>query len=158
MFPPCPPPDPAVPSDVRAGPSPPLPAIPARWLSDRRGSDLFEKITELPEYYPPRTERALLERHCADVARIAGKGDAVIEFGSGSSTKTPILLRALAPAAYVPIDKSGDFLRDASAAFQADFPGLPFHPVSSEEHTSELQSLITLSFSLFYLSIQFFTS
>src|SRR3546814_16765933 len=129
MFPPCPPPDPAVPSDVRAGPSPPLPAIPARWLSDRRGSDLFEKITELPEYYPTRTERALLERHCADVARIAGKGDAVIEFGSGSSTTTPILLRAVAPAAYVPIDITGDLPRDAAASLQAGFPGPPLPPV-----------------------------
>src|SRR3546814_657211 len=115
--------DPAFRADVLAGLAAPIPAIPARWLYDRRGSELFEKITELPEYYPTRTERALLERHCADVARIAGKGDAVIEFGSGSSTKTPILLRAVAPAAYVPIDISGDFLRDAAAALQADFTG-----------------------------------
>src|SRR3546814_20225618 len=123
--------DPAFRAYVLAGLAAPIPAIPARWLYDRRGSELFEKITELPEYYPTRTERALLERHCADVARIAGKGDAVIEFGSGSSTKTPILLRAVAPAAYVPIDLSGDFLRDPASALPAVFPGLPIHPVDA---------------------------
>ena len=63
----------------------------AKYFYDRAGSALFEKITELPEYYPTRIERAILERACPDVARIAGKGDAVVEFGSGSSAKTPIL-------------------------------------------------------------------
>jgi uncharacterized SAM-dependent methyltransferase len=91
--------DPPFLSDVLTGLSAPIPAIPARWLYDRRGSELFEEITRLPEYYPTRTERALLERHCPDVARIAGTGDAVIEFGSGSSTKTPILLRCVKPSA-----------------------------------------------------------
>lgn len=124
--------DPAFRADVLAGLAAPIPAVPARWLYDRRGSELFEKITELPEYYPTRTERALLERHCADVAAIAGKGDAVIEFGSGSSTKTPILLRAVEPAAYVPIDISGDFLRDSAAALQERFPNLPIHPVEGD--------------------------
>ena len=124
--------DPAFRADVLAGLAAPIPAVPARWLYDRRGSELFEKITELPEYYPTRTERTLLERHSADVAAIAGKGDAVIEFGSGSSTKTPILLRAVEPAAYVPIDISGDFLRDSAAALQEDFPAFPIHPVEGD--------------------------
>jgi dimethylhistidine N-methyltransferase len=117
---------------VLAGLKARIPAIPARWLYDRRGSELFEAITRLPEYYPTRTERAILEQHCPEVATIAGTGDAVIEFGSGSSTKTPILLRAVAPSAYVPIDISGDFLRDSAAALGAQFPDLPIHPVEAD--------------------------
>ena len=124
--------DPAFREDVLAGLSATVPAIPARWLYDRRGSELFEAITELPEYYLTRTERALLERHCSEVAGIAGTGAAVVEFGSGSSIKTPILLRAVAPSAYVPIDISGDFLRDSAAALQTDFPKLPIHPVEAD--------------------------
>jgi L-histidine Nalpha-methyltransferase len=118
--------------DVLAGLSAPIPAVPARWLYDRRGSELFEAITQLPEYYLTRAERALLERHCPEVARIAGTGAAVVEFGSGSSNKTPILLRSAQPSAYVPIDISGDFLRDAAAALQADLPGLPIYPVEAD--------------------------
>ncbi len=124
--------DPAFRADVLAGLAAPIPAIPARWLYDRRGSELFEKITKLPEYYPTRTERSLLERHCGEVARVAGKGDAVVEFGSGSSTKTPILLQAVEPAAYVPIDISGAFLRDSAAALQERFPALPIHPLEGD--------------------------
>jgi dimethylhistidine N-methyltransferase len=117
--------------DVLAGLVAPIPAVPARWLYDRRGSELFEAITELPEYYLTRTERALLERCCPELARVAGTGHAVVEFGSGSSAKTPILLRSVEPSAYVPIDISGDFLRDSASALQADFPGLPIHPVEA---------------------------
>src|SRR6187402_2713857 len=108
--------DPAFRADVLAGLAAPIRAIPARWFYDRRGSELFEAITRLPEYYPTRTEMALLERHSGEVAALAGTGDAVVELGSGSSTKTPILLRAVDPSAYVPIDISGDFLRDSVAA------------------------------------------
>ena len=118
--------------DVLAGLAAPIPAIPARWLYDRRGSELFEAITELPEYYLTRTERPLLELYCPEVARIAGKGGAVVEFGSGSSVKTPILLRSLEPSAYVPIDISGEFLRDSAAALQSDFPSLPIYPVEAD--------------------------
>ena len=90
--------------DVIAGLSMPRKAIPARWFYDHRGSELFEEITRLADYYPARTERALLERHAPEVGRIAGAGRAVVEFGSGSSAKTPLLLSAIDPAAYVPID------------------------------------------------------
>ena len=124
--------DPAFRADVLAGLAAPIPAVPARWLYDRRGSELFEQITELPEYYPTRTERGLLERHSGDVAAIVGAGDAVVEFGSGSSAKTPILLRAVAPSAYVPIDISGDFLRESAGALQADFPDLAIYPVEGD--------------------------
>ncbi len=124
--------DPAFRDDVLAGLAAPIRAIPARWFYDRRGSELFEAITRLPEYYLTRTETVLLERRCPDVARIAGPGQAVVEFGSGASVKTRILLAAAAPSAYVPIDISGDFLRDAAASLADDFPGLPLHPIEAD--------------------------
>ena len=107
-------------------------AIPARWFYDRRGSELFEAITDLPEYYPTRTETAILRDACPEVAKLAGAGRAVVEFGSGSSVKTPILLSAIAPSAYVPIDISGDFLRESSAGLAAAFPDLSVLPVEAD--------------------------
>ena len=107
-------------------------AIPARWFYDATGSALFEDITALPEYYPTRSETDLLTRHAADIAAAVGPGRAVVELGSGSSTKTPLLLGAIAPAAYVPVDISGDFLRDSAAALAARFPGLPIYPVEAD--------------------------
>lgn len=124
--------DPAFRADVLAGLSAPIPAIPARWLYDRRGSELFERITGLPEYYPTRVETALLQRYSRSVAEMAGRGDAVVEFGSGSSTKTPLLLEAIDPSAYVPIDISGDFLRQSAAALKQHFPLLPIYPVEAD--------------------------
>jgi L-histidine N-alpha-methyltransferase len=124
--------DPAFRDDVLAGLSAPIKAVPARWLYDRAGSELFEEITRLPEYYPTRTEVALLKRHCADVAALAGTRSAVVEFGSGSSAKTPVLLNCVQASAYVPIDISGDFLRDAAAALQEGFPALAIHPVEAD--------------------------
>jgi L-histidine Nalpha-methyltransferase len=124
--------DPAFRADVLAGLAAPVPAVPARWLYDHRGSELFEEITKLPEYYPTRTETAMLERHSADLAGLATRGAAVVEFGSGSSAKTPILLRAIRPAAYVPIDISGDFLRESAGALAAEFPQVAVHPVEAD--------------------------
>ncbi len=124
--------DPAFLDDVLAGFAMRPRAIPARWFYDSKGSALFEEITELPEYYPTRTETALLSRHSADIAWLVGPGRAVIEFGSGSSTKTPHLLAAVDPAAYVPIDISGEFLRQSAAALAADFPKLPVLPVEAD--------------------------
>ncbi len=124
--------DPAFRADVLAGLAAPIPAVPARWLYDRRGSELFEEITRLPEYYPTRTETALLERYSGEIAAMLGTGEAVVEFGSGSSAKTPILLRAVKPCAYVPIDISGDFLREAADGLQAEFPDLPVYPVEAD--------------------------
>jgi len=107
-------------------------AIPARWFYDRRGSELFEDITNVPEYYPTRTETAILETICPEVADVAGRGRAVVEFGSGSSVKTPLLLRCTEPSAYVPIDISGDFLRDSSRALSEAFPGLLVLPFEAD--------------------------
>ena len=103
-----------------------------RWFYDRRGSELFEAITTLPEYYPTRAEHTILLNHAADIARITGSGRALIELGSGSSVKTPLLLDALSPAAYVPIDISGDFLHQSAAALAKRFPTLPIHPLVAD--------------------------
>jgi len=107
-------------------------AIPARWLYDRQGSELFEQITDLPEYYPTRTETTLLNQYSGEVAEMTGDGRAIVEFGSGSSTKTPHLLRAAEPAAYVPIDISGEFLAHSSAQLQTQFPDLPIYPLEAD--------------------------
>ncbi|MET4595574.1 MULTISPECIES: L-histidine N(alpha)-methyltransferase [unclassified Sphingomonas] len=124
--------DPAFRADVLDGFARRPRAIPARWFYDRRGSELFEAITDLPEYYPTRTERSILETACPEVAQIAGAGRAVVEFGSGSSTKTPILLKAVAPSVYVPIDISGDFLRESSRVLADQFPELLVLPFEAD--------------------------
>jgi len=124
--------DPAFRDDVLAGLTQPQKAIPARWFYDHAGSELFEAITRLAEYDPTRIETALLAALGPDVARLTGRGRAVVEFGSGSSAKTPHLLRAVAPAAYVPVDISGEFLRASAAALAGDFPVLPVYPVEAD--------------------------
>jgi L-histidine N-alpha-methyltransferase len=124
--------DPQFRADVLAGLARRPRAIPARWFYDHRGSELFEEITQLSEYYPTRTETALLEAICPDLSEAVGPGRAVVEFGSGSSTKTPIVLRCVAPSAYVPIDISGDFLREASRTLSAAFPDLLVLPFEAD--------------------------
>ena len=119
-------------ADVLAGLAEPQKAIPARWFYDEAGSRLFEEITQLPEYYPTRAETQILQARGAEFAELIGAGRAVVEFGSGSSVKTPLLLSAIAPAAYVPLDISGDFLRAAAADLAAKFPGLPVYPVEAD--------------------------
>jgi dimethylhistidine N-methyltransferase len=118
--------------DVLAGLSAPIPAIPARWLYDRRGSELFDEITRLPSYYPTRTETAIFHKIMPEVAARVPKGAAVVEFGAGSATKTPILLDAIAPSAYVPVDISGDYLEQSAADLQERFPGLSVLPVVAD--------------------------
>lgn len=119
-------------ADVLAGLRQAQKAIPARWLYDDAGSQLFEDITQLPEYYPTRAETQILQDRGDEFAEYIGKGRAVVEFGSGSSLKTPLLLKAIEPAAYVPLDISGDFLRSAADDLSAKFPGLPVHPVEAD--------------------------
>ncbi len=120
---------PAFLADVLAGLSARQKVVPARWLYDHRGSELFEAITALPEYYPTRTEYSILERHAKNIAERVGRGRVVIEFGSGSSAKTPLLLSAIEPEAYVPIDVSGEFLHESAQVLSRSFPALPVHPV-----------------------------
>ncbi|WP_155263379.1 L-histidine N(alpha)-methyltransferase [Sphingomonas segetis] len=119
-------------ADVLAGLAAPIPAIPARWLYDRRGSELFEAITRLPSYYPTATETALLHHIMPDIAARIPKGAAVVEFGAGSATKTPILIEAVAPALYVPIDISGDYLEQSAIELQRRFPSLEVIPVTAD--------------------------
>ena len=119
-------------ADVLAGLSAPIPAISARWLYDLRGSELFDEITRLPSYYPTPTETALLHDIMPEVAARVPKGAAVVEFGAGSATKTPILLEAIAPAAYVPVDISGDYLEQSAAELQQRFPALEVLPVTAD--------------------------
>lgn len=107
-------------------------AIPARWLYDDAGSQLFEDITQVAEYYPTRAETEILRDRANEFADMIEDGAAVVEFGSGSSVKTPLLLKAVAPAAYVPLDIAGDFLRAAAAELSAKFPGLPVYPVEAD--------------------------
>jgi L-histidine Nalpha-methyltransferase len=118
--------------DVISGLSTRPRTVPARWFYDQRGSELFEAITNLPEYYPTRTERAILETAAPEIARLAGPARAIVEFGSGSSAKTPILLSALAPSAYVPMDISGDFLRLSAQLMRSQFPRLPVHELAGD--------------------------
>jgi dimethylhistidine N-methyltransferase len=124
--------DPAFRADVVNGLSEPIPSIPARWLYDRRGSELFDDITRLPSYYPTRTETALLKAKMGEIAALACNGCAIVEFGSGSSTKTPLLLQAMKPAAYVPIDISGDYLRESAGRVDRRFPDIAVHPVEAD--------------------------
>jgi len=118
--------------NVLAGLSSPIPAIPARWLYDRRGSELFDEITRLPSYYPTRTETAIFHDIMPDVATRVPKGVAVVEFGAGSATKTPILLDAIAPSTYVPVDISGEYLEQSAADLQQRLPWLRVLPVVAD--------------------------
>ena len=124
--------DPAFRADVLAGLAEPVPAIPARWLYDRRGSELFDAITKLPTYYPTRTETELLTRIMPEIDALTAVNCAVVELGSGSSTKTPLLLRGIEPEAYVPVDISGDYLRESAARVDRDFPGIHVFPVEAD--------------------------
>ena len=124
--------DPAFREDVLAGLAAAIPAVPARWLYDRRGSELFDEITRLPQYYPTRTETALLKQIMPEVAARIPAGTAVVEFGAGSATKTPLLLEAIAPAAYAPVDISGDYLRDSAAEVAERFPAIRVEPVVAD--------------------------
>jgi L-histidine N-alpha-methyltransferase len=118
--------------DVLAGLAAPIPAIPARWLYDRRGSELFDEITRLPSYYPTRTETAIFHQIMPELAARVPEGAVVVEFGAGSQTKTPILLEATRPAAYVPVDISGDYLEQSARDLQQRFPDIEVMPVIAD--------------------------
>jgi L-histidine N-alpha-methyltransferase len=121
--------------DVRSGLTAPVKHLPPKWFYDARGSALFEEITELPEYYPTRTERALLMESVDAIAAASG-ADTLVELGSGSSEKTRLLLDAFTRAGtlrrYVPQDVSAPALRQAMDALAVDYPGLELHGVVSD--------------------------
>lgn len=108
-------------------------AIPAKFLYDERGSELFDQICELPEYYLTRTETSILETCAPDIAALSGPGRALIEYGSGSSVKSRLLLDALVDlSVYVPIDVSRRHLDATAAALRRDYPGLDVRPVCAD--------------------------
>ena len=120
-------------ADVLRGLSKPRKSMPTQYLYDERGSELFEEICELQEYYPTRTELAIMDEHIAAMAEAIGPGALVIEYGSGSSIKTRLLLDALDdPSAYVPVDISREHLMRSAVALSAKFPGLEVLPVCAD--------------------------
>ncbi len=120
-------------ADVLAGLSAAPKRVPAKYFYDATGSLLFERITELPEYYPTRTEIGILRDRGADIAKLIPQGAALVEFGSGSSRKARILLTT-APklAAYVPVDICGEMVEQEAAELRPDFPGLKVLPVTAD--------------------------
>jgi len=132
----------ALAADVRAGLSATPKVLPPKWFYDDRGSELFDEITRLPEYYPTRAERAILEARADDIAA-ATRADTLVELGSGTSEKTRLLLSALADAGtlarFVPFDVSEQTLRDAAAAVAGEYD-VPVHAVVGdfERHLGEV--------------------
>ena len=119
--------------DVLAGLAAIPKTLPCRWLYDGEGSEIFEEITRLEEYYPSRTEAAILSRHARDIADFAGSGAVVLEYGAGAGVKSRLLLSALRTTRYyVPIDIAGGFLTTAAAGIREDFPGLEVLPVEAD--------------------------
>jgi L-histidine N-alpha-methyltransferase len=112
-------------------------SIPPVWFYDERGSRLFEEITQLPEYYPTRAERALLEEHAPSIAALS-KADTLVELGAGACEKTRVLLGALQDTGslsrYVPFDVSDEFLRGAAATLSEEFDSLDIHVVIGDFH------------------------
>jgi len=107
--------------------------IPPKYFYDAKGSALFEQICELPEYYPTRTELGILQRYAGEIAARMGEQAELIEFGAGSLRKVRLLLQAMsAPARFVPIDISGEFLQQAASGLRQSFPRLDIHPVVAD--------------------------
>jgi dimethylhistidine N-methyltransferase len=120
-------------ADVLAGLSAKPKRLPPKYFYDAAGSALFERITQLPEYYPTRCELELLREDAPAIASLFPPSCALIEFGAGSSRKARILLGAAATVeAYVPVDISGDFLHQDTALLRRDFPRLAVHPVVAD--------------------------
>jgi dimethylhistidine N-methyltransferase len=107
--------------------------LPCKFFYDAEGSRLFDRICELPEYYPTRTECTLLAARARDIAELVGPGAELVEFGSGAGIKVRLLLAALdAPSAYVPVDISRGHLIQAASSLAEDFPGLRIVPVCAD--------------------------
>jgi dimethylhistidine N-methyltransferase len=103
-----------------------------KYFYDAAGSELFEQITLLPEYYPTRTELSILRDRGGEISAGIPDGSALVEFGAGATTKVRLLLRECAFGAYIPVDISGDFLKAQADALRKDFPGLDVYPVTAD--------------------------
>ncbi|MFF6909634.1 L-histidine N(alpha)-methyltransferase [Streptomyces sp. NPDC012389] len=124
--------DAALRADVLSGLTRHPKTLPPKWFYDARGSELFEEITRLPEYYPTRAEREILEERSEEIAAVSG-ARTVIELGSGSSEKTRHLLDALSGLeSYVPVDVSESALTGAAEALLAEHPGLSVHALIAD--------------------------
>jgi dimethylhistidine N-methyltransferase len=126
--------DSAFAADVLAGLTATPKTLPPKYFYDAAGSALFERITELPEYYPTRCEMTILRDHAREIAALIPQGAALVEFGSGSSKKARILLRAAASklAAYVPVDICGEMIEQEAAELRPDFPQVKVLPVTAD--------------------------
>jgi dimethylhistidine N-methyltransferase len=120
--------------DVMAGLMAEPKRLPPKYFYDQRGSRLFEEITQLPEYYPTRTETAILQAHAPEIAKLIPADAAMVEFGAGSATKARILLGAASSqvSAYVPVDISGEFLSNEAQRLREDMPKLQVLPVAAD--------------------------
>ncbi len=116
-------------SEVGTGLRQPQKTIPPKFFYDVRGSQLFDAICETPEYYPTRTESAILQQRAGTIAGLVGAGVQLIEIGSGNSQKVRLLLDALKPASYMPLDISREHLAQAADAMARDYPWLDVHAV-----------------------------
>ncbi len=128
-------------ADVLAGLANRPKTIPSRWLYDDRGSILFEEITGLEEYYPTRTEQAILTGHLAEIADFMGTNVPVVEYGAGSALKTELVLGAVSPAEYLPIDISENMLRDTAYRIAARYPAIRVTPVAGDFMSAPLPPL-----------------
>lgn len=107
--------------------------IPSKFFYDERGSELFEEITRLEEYYPTRTERCILEDHIEEIAKAIGDQSVIVELGSGNSTKTRLLLDHIPDlSGYVPVDISEEYLMKTVQALKDEYPGLAIKPVCAD--------------------------
>lgn len=118
--------------EILAGLLQPKKSINPKFFYDEYGSQLFEKITALPEYYPTRTELSLLADHKTEIADTIGYGHVLIEPGAGNCSKAKLLLWALGPACYIPIDISRDFLFSAAEKLRTEFPDIEILPVAED--------------------------
>ena len=108
-------------------------AIPPKYFYDAEGSRIFDEITGLTEYYPTRTEAEIMRLHGHDMAHTLGEHVLLVEYGSGSSIKTRTLLNAMQKiSAYVPVDISGEYLRQVAADLQTEYPQVPVHPLVAD--------------------------
>jgi len=120
-------------ADVLAGLAQRQKTLPSRWLYDQRGSELFEEITRLDEYYLTRTETAILRRRAGEMAALCGEGAALLEYGAGAAIKSEILIDSLhAPRMYAPIDIAADFLAQTVERIRDRFPELPTRPIIAD--------------------------
>jgi dimethylhistidine N-methyltransferase len=120
-------------AEILAGLRAPQKRISPKYFYDQRGSELFDEICTLPEYYPTRTEHRIMAQHLADIAELVGPGAAVIELGAGSSAKARQLLAELhEPIAYVPVEISGEYLSGQAEELARDFPDVSVVPVVAD--------------------------